>query len=55
MKCIYKFNGKIFNSELELDEEILRLKCIKDDIHDLVFSKTYSEISEKYNQIIVDA
>lgn len=46
MKCVYYFNNKKFNSELELDEEIIRLRQISENVTDIVFSK-YSEISEK--------
>lgn len=54
MSCIYYFNNKTFKSELELDQELLKLMQISNNIHDLVFSRKYSEQSEKNNRMLLD-
>lgn len=55
MSCVYYFNDKIFKNVYELDDEILRLMSITDNIHDLVFYKKYSELSEHNNSVILAA
>lgn len=54
MKCTYKFNGKTFDSELKLDEEIIRLRKFIDDVADFAFSKKHSERSEYNHKLLLD-
>lgn len=54
MKCIYQFNNKVFDSELKLDEEIIKLLQFSHNVHDLVFSRKYSETSEKNYKALME-
>jgi hypothetical protein len=54
MSCIYHFNGKTYSSELELDEELIKLKRINPKVLDVVYSK-YSERSNQNHEILTKA
>lgn len=56
MSCKYFFKNKTYNSEQELDYELLRLMTIQEDLVDLVFSKKqYSDTSNANHQLLIDA